>query len=258
MSLANSYKLPPSEVQRAAVQMEMEKAKQLHATWERVETTNTEKLATLLSNVEKITSRANSPLCKAQVRAGDFIFNTVPGLVGGFVLAPLAACYLGVYVGQMVSQQPLTPFIGGAMGLMGIISVGFSCTVKAKKYDESDKKAQHIKLFQLLPKVSNSSNPKLNACIQQLYHCGANEKIPGLFWKCCHTMLQEISQSSEAYIIQQQRAHNRLEELNEISVQDQHSKSFTELHQKFVDVKVDMAQENTSTAAPVNPTLIKI
>lgn len=258
MSLANLHKLHPSEVQRAAVQMEMEQASQFRATWERVENTNTEKLEKLLSNVEKITQRANSPLCKAQVRAGNFIYDTFPGLIGGVGLAPLGAIYLGIYLGKMVSQQPLIPLLGGVIGAISVVSVGVSCGIMASKYDESDKKARHIKLFQLLPELSNSHNPKLNACIQNLYHLGTNEAIPGLFWERCHTLLQEISQSSTAYTIQQQRANNRLEEFNEISLQEQHSKSFTQRHQKFVEVKIEVAQENASPIAPVNPTPVKI
>ena len=262
MSLANIHKvinkLHPSEVQRAAVQMEMDQANQFRATWERVENTNTEKLEKLLSNVKKITQRANSPVCKAQVRANDFIFNTLPGFALGFMLAPFGASCLGLYAGKMVSQQPLIPLLGGVIGAIGVISVGVACAVTASKYDESDKKAQHTKLFRLLPELSDTSNPKLNTCIQKLYHIGANEAIPGLFWERCHTLLEEISQSSKAYTIQQQRAHNRLEEFNEISLQEQQSKSFTQRHQNFVDVKMEVAQENTAAIASLNPTPVKI
>lgn len=268
MSLANLTQLHPShhsKLQFAALEMERGKAEKLRAAWEQIESTNTEKLEKLLSNVEKITQRANSPLCKAQVRIGDFIFNTMPGLFGGFCVAPFTAGYLAYNFGHAVSQQPLIPAIAGAVGVVGTISVGIYCVAMADKYEKTNAVHTHNELFRLITELSDSTNPKLHACMQQLYKLGADDKIPVPFWKRCASLLRQIESSASAFKAQQKHFDRQREKLNEIDPQVQLDfesvKSFAQRHENFVKVatqKEDVKDVKKDVGVKTMPNIIKI
>ena len=260
MSVANltNLKASQSAMQMAALKMEADKADQLRVKWEEIENKNVEKLATLLSNVEKITKRANSSLCKAQVFVGDRVFNSFlgMGLAGASVMA---ASYGGIVLGQVFAQSAgnLAPLLGGCIGIIGVISVGVYCVTTADKYEESIKKSAHSQLFQLLRQFADSTNPQLNTCIQQLYNLGADQNIPGPFWKQCITLLQPIETAAKEFKFQQNHFEHKIADASHNDPQvyqafESH-KSFAQRHQDFVEVKVESTKEDAKENVVVQP-----
>lgn len=254
MSLVNiknvHQKLFPSQhsqLQVAALKMEMEKLEQLRNQWENLENKNVEKLTNVLSNVEKLKKRTKSPMFKAQVAISEFLWNNPLALVG-LIPVMMATVSLGVIAGFAVGgpQVNVMPFVGGAIGLSGPIAVGVSCLLTAEKYEEKTKAATHVELFQLLPKLASNPNPQLNTCMQQLYHLGADEKIPGPFWQQCVILLREIHCASDEFQSQQNRVEQEREKLiknDPQTAQAFENQSFIQRHQKFVKVNVESKQD---------------
>lgn len=244
--------------------MEVDKAEQLRKQWEDIESKNVEKLTTLLLNVEKVKKRTATPLFKGQAAVGQFINNHPLGFVvlfGGLITAGT----LGVAAGYMVEPQlQLMSAMGGVIGVLGAFPVGVSCMSTAEKYKETTKSAVHSELFQLLPKLASNLTPQLNACIQQLYYLGADEKIPGPFWKQCLTLLRQIENSASQFQVQQKHVEQQLEKMAERDPQSDQAfeslKSFAQRHQNFVEVKVQSPNEDVKESVEVKttPNAVKI
>lgn len=255
MSFAYFNNLAPIQsntLQFAALKMEADKAEQLRAQWKEIENKNVEKLTALLSNVEKIKQRTNSPVFKARFAVGDYINNAILGFPMFFVGGVLTG-FIGGAAGYMISQGSLTtavmPAIGGFVGTVVALSVGFSCQSTAEKYVESKKIAAHRELFEVLPRLASSTNSHLKSCMQQLYHLGADEKIPAPFWKQCLTLLRQIEMAANNFNAQQDHVKQQLEKMSARDPQADQAleslKSFAQRHQNFVEVKVEPREENT-------------
>ena len=238
-------KLFPSEqskLQFAALKMEAEKTDQLRVKCEEIENKNVEKLATLLSNVGKFKKHTKKPLVKAQVAIGEFMENEPLAWVGLFPVIMITG-YVGMVAGFAVGGQQVNvmPFIGGLLGLVGPIAVGVSCLLTAEKYEEKPKSTAHRELFELLPEIASSANPQLSTCMQQLYHLGSDEKIPGPFWKQCLTLLRQIHLAAKEFKFQQNHFEHKLGDAGHNDPQvyqafESH-KSFAQRYQDFVEVE---------------------
>lgn len=251
MSLVNikevHRKLLPSQhsqLQLAALKMEMEKLEQLRQQCEDLENKNVEQLTTLLSNVEKFKKHAKNPLLKAQVAIGN---NPLSLLVSFFPVVAVTT-YLGMIAGFAVGapHENVMPIAGGIIGLVGPIAVGVSCILTAEKYEEKAKSSAHGELFRLLPKFEPSSNSQLNTCIQQLYQLGSDEKIPGPFWKQCVILLREIHLAHKKLQSQHDCVEQKRENLIANDPQTIHaleSQSFAQRHQNFAKVNVESTQD---------------
>ena len=266
MSFANLAQLHPSQhdqLKLAALKMEMDKAEQLRQKWEDLENKNVEQLTALLSNVEQFKKRGNSRLCKTQVVVGDFLFENLWGLVVLAAGTGAVAC-LGAAVGHQIAppgDTTITPTITGFVAMAGSFLTGFSCIKTAEKYKESEKVDQRKRLFELLPKFTNSSNSQLNACMQQLYHLGSDEKIPAPFWRRCVTLFKQIDKSVNEFWEQHNRVERQREELNESDLQATQPleiQTFAQRHQQFVEVSVEATKAGQDTMKKTSGNIIKI
>lgn len=249
MSLAHltNLQVPSAKLQFAALKMEADKADQLRAQWEAIESKNTGKLKLLVDKVEKFKKRTESRVFKSRLAVSRVIGSDY-GQMGLFVGSIVAtALVVGLSRTQNVNDFVVAGVALATMsGSIGVLLDGFSLGRTARQYSKNNQINSRNEVFNSIKKQT-SSNKELNTCMEQLYTLGTDDKIPAPFWSQCGKLLEEITKAHTKYTLQQRQVKNLLEEISERNPQADQSienlKSFAARHDVFVAVKSAQEQD---------------
>lgn len=254
---------PAEKLEFAALKMEADKADQLRAQWEAIESGNTEKLSLLLADVETFKKRTDSRVFKTKLSVGQWINSDAGEMwsMAASILIPIAI--LGVGVAAIPNPNDVMMVSGAFLPVAGSIGMawgGMALGETAKQYSKNNQIKHRNEVFNSIDNLTSSTNEKLHMCMQQLYALASDEKIPAPFWEQCQNLLHPIVVSANAYALQQQGVKNGLEKLAASQPEPTVVESFSARHANFVAVQTKSLEEQgiEPTQPQIKPQIIKI